>query len=359
VARGLDAVKALDRWLGWMKRPTVTGRIDSPLRIGLVSDELTRTCLERECQVLDLTPSNHRRALQSERPHLVFVESAWSGHRNAWKYRIAAYPDHPERSNVDLARLVATARELGIPAVFWNKEDGVHFDRFVASARLFDHVFTVDSTCVPRYRAVMPQAKTIEPLLFAVQPSVHHFAGIDPRLPRANFVGSYSRHIHDQRRSLQDMLFASAGRSLGLTVFDRNSDRRSEHYRYPDLPGLEVKPAVPHHATARLYRDYLVSLNVNTVVDSPTMFSRRLVEILGCGSLAVTTPAASVDALFAGFCHVVHDEAQADALFGRLKRDGLSAADRDMMTAAAEHVAAHHTWKQRLAQVCERVGVSV
>lgn len=351
-------MKLLSRWLSGAS----LRRGDAPrgprLSIGLVADELTRACLSRECEVFDLTPSNQRRLLQRERPHLIFVESAWSGHRNAWKYRIAAYPDHPERNNAELARLVATARELGIPAVFWNKEDGVHFDRFIASARLFDHVFTVDSTCVPRYRAVMPEAKTIEPLLFAVQPSVHHFAGIAPRLPHASFVGSYSRHIHDQRRILQDMLFASAGCTLGLTVYDRNSDRRSERYRYPALPGLEVKPAVPHHATARLYREHLVSLNVNTVVDSPTMFSRRLVEILGCGGLAVTTPAASVDALFADFCHVVQGEAQADELFARLKRDGLSAQERDMMTAAAAHVAAHHTWAHRLAQVCEHVGVS-
>lgn len=348
----------LGNWLSWLGPGRAQGRQRAGATIGLVADELTRTCLSRECTVLDLTPTNHRRLLQRERPQMVFVESAWSGHRNAWKYRIAAYPDHPERNNADLARLVATARELGIPAVFWNKEDSVHFDRFIASAALFDHVFSVDSTCVPRYRAVMPQAKTIAPLLFAVQPAVHHFTGIAPRLPRANFVGSYSRHIHDQRRSLQDMLFAVAGRTLGLTVFDRNSDRRSEHYRYPALPGLEVKPAVPHHATARLYRDYLVSLNVNTVVDSPTMFSRRLVEILGCGGLAVTTPAASVDALFAGFCHVVHDEAHVEELFARLRRDGLSAQDRQMMAAAAGHVARHHTWAQRLAQVCEQVGVS-
>lgn len=348
----LSLLRSIPRWRQLGRVPS------SGLRIGLISDELTRTCLAHECQVFDLTPSNHSRVLTRHRPHLVFVESAWAGHRNAWKYRIAAYPDHPERSNAELARLVATARELGIPAVFWNKEDGVHFERFIASAMLFDHVFTVDSNCVARYRAAMPQVRTIEPLLFAVQPSVHHFSGIGPRLPRANFVGSYSRHIHDQRRSLQDMLFASAGRTLGLTVYDRNSDRRSEHYRYPALPGLEVRPAVPHHATARLYREHLVSLNVNTVVDSTTMFSRRLVEILGCGGLAMTTPAASVDALFADFCHVVQCEAQADELFARLKRDGLSAQDRDMMTAAAVHVAAHHTWAQRLAQVCERVGVS-
>lgn len=329
------------------------------LRVGLVADELTTECLAHECQVLNLVPSNFERVLRRERPQLVFVESAWMGHRNGWKYGIAAYPDHPERNNERLARLVALARELNIPAVFWNKEDGVHFDRFIASARLFDHVFTIDQNCLPRYRAAMPDAKTLETLPFAVQPAVHHPGNSEPSHSRANFVGSYSWHIHDTRRSLQDMLFGAATRTLGLTVFDRNSDRRSQRYRYPDMPGLQVKPSVPHHATGRLYRDYMVSLNVNTVMDSPTMYSRRLVEIMACGAVAVTTPALSVDRLFPGLCYVVHDEAQADDLFARLQRDGLSARDREMMAAAAAHVAAHHTWAQRLAQVCERVGVAV
>lgn len=328
------------------------------LRVGLIADELTTECLAHECQIVPLLPSSFERLLRQQRPQLVFVESAWSGHRNGWKYGIASYPDHPERHNGNLARLVALTRELGIPAVFWNKEDGVHFERFIASAKLFDHVFTIDENCLPRYREAMPHAKTLASLTFAVQPAVHHFTGIAPRQARANFVGSYSRHIHDSRRGLQDMLFGAACRTLGLTVFDRNSDRRSERYRYPDLPGLKVQRSVPHHATGRLYRDYLVSLNVNTVMDSRTMYSRRLVEIMACGGLAVTTPALSVQTLFPDLCHVVHDEAQASELFARLQRDGLSAHDREMMAAAAEHVATHHTWAQRLAQVCSQVGVN-
>lgn len=351
----------IKRWLSAI-RPQPQPRPAGPhaaLKVALVADELTRACLRHECRVLDLTPANLERTLRRERPDLVFVESAWHGLRESWKYRIAAYPDHPERDNRDLARLVALARELGIPMLFWNKEDSVHFERFIGSARLFDHVFTVDSNCVPRYRELMPAAATIEPLLFAVQPAVHRFTGIAPRHARADFVGSYSRHIHPARRALQDMMFAVAARTLGLTVFDRNSARRAEHYRYPALPGLEVRPAVPHDDTAQLYRDHLVSLNVNTVQDSPTMFSRRLVEILACGGLAVTTPALSVEHLFADFCHVIHDEAGTIELFARLQRDGLSARDREMMTAAAEHVARHHTWSHRLHELRERLGMPV
>jgi spore maturation protein CgeB len=346
------------RWLPFANRHPIASGPHGSLTIALVADELTRACLRQECRIVDPTPADHREVLLRERPDLVFVESAWLGYRNAWKYRIAAYPDHPERTNAALVELVRTSRELGIPAVFWNKEDGVHFERFIASARLFDHVFTVDANCIERYRAAAPHARTVQPLMFAVSPSLHRHEAHEPRLHRADFVGSYSRHIHDGRRSLQDMLLATAARRLGLTVYDRNSSRREQRYRYPDLPGLQVRPAVPHGATARIYRDHLASLNVNTVVDSPTMYSRRLVEILACGGLAVTTPADSVDRHFAGLCHVVHDEAGADELFARLQRDGLNSADREMMRAGAACVAAHHTWAQRLCTVLDAVGIA-
>jgi hypothetical protein len=316
-----------------------------------VSDELTRSCLQRECRVVDVGPSGGRWTLRSERPELLFVESAWSGHRNRWKYRIAAYPDHPERNNAALAELVACARDLGIPTVFWNKEDGVHFERFIDSARLFDVVFTVDATCIPRYRAVMGPDVPVAALPFAVQPAIHHFDGIDPRRRAACFVGSYSRHIHDERRERQDMLMETAAVSLGLDVYDRNSDRRSARYRYPALPGLRSHPKVPHEGTAAIYKSHLASLNVNTVEDSTTMYSRRLIEILACGGLAVTTPARSVDALFAGCCHVIRSREEAQALFERLAREGYSARDREMMAEGAACVLREHTYARRLETV--------
>ncbi len=321
----------------------------------MVADDLTRTCFAYECQVIDLTPSNIEAAL-AQRPDLVFVESAWQGRRNAWKFRVAAYPDHPERSNQDLARLLQRARELGIPSVFWNKEDGVHFERFIASARLADAILTVDESCVERYRAIVGTDAKIGTLPFAVQPRIHAFDGIDERRRGACFVGSYGSHIHDARRAHTDLLLRSAAPTLGLTVYDRNSDRRGAHYRYPPLTGMTVRPKVEHRRTAAIYKSHLVSLNVNTIEDSPTMFSRRLIEILACGGLAVTTPALSVDRLFADYCHVVVSEEEASALFERLARDGYSARDREMMAAGAEHVLAHHTYAQRIGTLLEVIG---
>ncbi len=321
------------------------------IRIALIADELTSACLSPEAKVMHLTPLNYRWVLKMRRPDVLIVESAWHGLRQAWKYKIASYPDQPRRNNDTLRRIVAYARDLGIPAVFWNKEDGVHFERFIASASLFEHIFTVDENCIARYRAQVGAQVTVNSLMFPVQPAIHHFDGFHFKYHRADFVGSYSHHIHDSRRGWQDALFGAAARSgLGLTAFDRNSDRKSANYRFPPLPGVEVRAAVAHARTAGIYKDYLVSLNVNTVVDSPTMFSRRLVEILACGGVAVTNPSVAVERHFKDYCHVVHSEEEAVELFSRLKH-GPSAEDLERAEAGALYVRAEHVWSKRLESI--------
>ncbi|RYZ11863.1 MAG: glycosyltransferase family 1 protein [Comamonadaceae bacterium] len=328
------------------------------LKIALLSDDLTRTGLSAECEVRNVTPLNAGLLLKLWRPSVLLVESAWNGVADSWKYKVAAYPDYPKRTNQRLAGLVRQARDMGIPTVFWNKEDGVHFERFIDSAKLFDHVFTVDVNCLPRYRAAMGADASVHTMMFPVQAATHNFTGFNFRHRRASFVGSYSQHIHEARRVWQDMAFGAVTRTgLGLTVFDRNSGRKAGQYRYPDLPGLETKPAVPYAQTAQLYKDYLVSLNVNTVVDSETMYSRRLVEILACGGIAVTSPALSVDRLFRDYCHVISTADEAVPLFERLQRDGASARDLERARGGAEYVLREHTWGQRLEQMGAVIGL--
>jgi spore maturation protein CgeB len=325
-------------------------------RIALVSDALTQSSLDAECDVITITPRNYKFALKYGRPDLLLVESAWQGYAETWKFKIAAYPDYPKRSNAALAALVAHARDAGIPTVFWNKEDGVHFERFIDSARLFDHIFTVDENCIPRYRAVVGPGVSVNTLLFAVQPATHSFSGFHFKHMRSNFVGSYSHHIHDRRRTWQDMFFdAALETGLGVTAVDRNSDRKAAHYRYPDRTNLEVLPAVTHAQTSQIYKDYLVSLNVNTIEDSATMFSRRLVEILACGGIAVTNPSPAVARYFEDFCHVVRTPDEARELFARLKH-GPDAQDLERARAGAEYVLREHTWAHRVEEILAVVG---
>jgi spore maturation protein CgeB len=324
------------------------------LRVALVADSLTRSCLQNECEILDLTPNNYEQALVRFKPDFIFFESVWFGHQDTWIFKVASYPWYRFRSNKYLVKLTEFARSLGIPTVFWCKEDGVHFHRFINSARHFDHVLTVDANCIERYKAVLGPAASVGVLSFPVQPRFHAFTGFDFKYRSASFLGSYSHHIHSARRAWQDMAFTSLlDAGLGLTIFDRNSSRKSGIYRYPQRRGTVILPALPHDQTSSAFKDYMVSLNVNTVTDSASMYSRRLVEILACGGIAVTSPAKSVDIFFKDFCYVVGDARHASELFSRLEKDGLNSDDLERARAGSEYVLREHTWSKRLGEIVD------
>lgn len=331
--------------------------LTNKLRIALISDNLTHACLSKECQILAVTPLNYKWVLRFQKPDLLFVESTWEGQRGEWKHKVAAYPNRRWASNKALARVVSYARDRGIPTVFWNKEDGVHFERFIDSAVLFEHIFTVDENCISEYRKRVAPDVNVEVLMFPVQTATHFFKGFDFKFHEANFVGSYSRKIHDGRRRWQDLMFAScSGAGVKVVVYDRNSNRSSANYRYPDFSQLEVRPSIPHAQTAQVYRDYCVSLNVNTIEDSPSMYSRRLVEILACGGIAVTNPSEAVNRYFAEYCHVIVDSLQTTELLSRLRR-GPVKEDLDRAEAGARYVLDQHNWTRRLNEVRRVVGI--
>lgn len=322
------------------------------MRLCIILDVLTASCVGG----VPVVPFVGWLQLHLFHPDILFVESAWQGWHNCWKYKIASYPDHPERNNHTLLRLLESARKKHIPTVFWDKEGLVHFDRFIDSARHFDHVFTVDADTIPKYKKVMGDNASVHVLPFAVQPRFHFFDGFHFKYNTACFVGSYSTHIHPHRRIWQEMLFRAALDSgLELHIFDRNSERRSSIYRYPAWYGMQIHPSVSNAGTAQLYKDYLVSLNVNTNENSPTMVSRRLVEILACGGIAVTTPAPSVGE-YREFCHVVHNRDETLELFNRLKH-GPSQNDLERAKAGADYIARHHTWDINLKLIKNIVGL--
>ncbi|MDU8925041.1 glycosyltransferase [Pasteurellaceae bacterium LIM206] len=325
--------------------------------IYLISDDLTRSALSLEPAV-ELVSARfeflqHRALKQAD---ILLVESAWQGENNRWKYKIASYPNVPRRNNNALCRLVEQAKDLGVPTAFWNKEDDVHFDRFIDSAKLFDYVFTVDENCIKKYRSLLPETTIVDVAMFPIQPNIHHFKGFSFKRYEANFIGSYSSHIHDRRRMWQETLF-SAAKNVGMpvTVFDRNSDRKSSNYRYPaEQFNLNVQPSIDYLHTADVYRQYLVSLNVNTIEDSPSMFSRRVVEILACGGILVSTPSLAMEILFKDYCHIVHNQEEAEDVLARLKF-GPSKQDLEMAKAGADFVLNNFTWKQFLEKIYQTI----
>ena len=327
------------------------------LKIALISDDLTRDSLELEDNVLvyNVTPLNYWYILKFFKPDFLFVESAWHGYRSSWKYKIASYPDVPKRNNNRLKKVVDFAKKLNIPTVFWNKEDGVHFERFIESAVFFDYIFTVDINVIPRYKELVNVPVNV--LMFAIQPEIHYFKGFHIPCKRANFVGSYSKHIHSKRREWQDMFFKTCcDNDMKIDVFNRNSDRNQKIYGYPKLKCLSEKGKVSYEQTADIYKDYMISINVNTIVDSPTMFSRRLIEILACGRICITNPSNAIDKLFKDYVYIVKNKQDLEDLLCRFTSIGIDD-EKEKLRLASNHVLEYHTWKHRLEEISSIIGI--
>lgn len=330
------------------------------LKIALVSDYFTADCLSAECRVRTMTPANYRSVIREWKPDLVFVESAFHGVDGSWRYELAKQPRLMRLTRPKaIFRLVDFARSNGIPTVFWNKDDGPFFDAFIDVAKSFDYVFTTDKECVDRYRQQVSVHVPVNTLVMPYQPASHNFSGFNFTRNEACFTGSYYRRILNDRRRFLDMMFDTCEYSqMRLNVFDRNHDRLSRHFefRFPKKNHVRLHGKVPHRQTAQIYKSHVVSINVNSVTSSETMFSRRLVEILACGGIAVTNPSRAVDRYFRDFCHVVRTQEEARELFARL-RHGPSGEDLERAEAGATYVRQNHTWAHRLDEICAVVKI--
>ncbi len=359
---GLIVRKFSTTFYRYPQAPVVTGRKGefAGLKVALIADHLTEACLTFECRVKNVTPKNFREVLHSWRPDILLVESAFHGWCGRWRYELAKQPFWMRCTRpTAIFRVLECARAMGIPTVFWNKDDGAFFDHFIDIAKAFDHVFTTDENCVPCYRAVVPAGTTVNTLMIPYQPAFHSFDGFDFSTKSACFTGSYYRKILNARRLYLDMLFRAAkGAGARIDVFDRNHDRFSKRFefRFPETDALRVHPRVPHWETARLYKAHALSINVNSVTDSATMCSRRLLEILACGGIAMTNPSACVTKHFAPYCHVVATAEEAGEAFARL-RHGPDSRDLERAAEGARYVRSAHTWAHRLRDICHVAGV--
>ncbi len=343
-------------------RLLVAGRYEDPrrtrdLRVAVIMDEFSLACFGPECHLITIRPDNWRPVLRRERPHFLLVESAWKGNGGSWEYRVARY-DYPGRE--ELERLVEWCRDQGVPTAFWNKEDPVHFERFLPSARLFDFVFTSDANCIPRYREALGHER-VYALPFAAQPRLHNPIRVPGYREKAVcFAGSYYRNRHPERRAEMDWLLA-AGLEFGLEIYDRTfgaADQGAGDLGFPPQFASAVVGGVPYGEIARVYKGYRAFLNVNSVADSPTMFSRRVFELLACGTPVVSTPARGIDELLGReVVQVVSSPEEARAALARLLEDERW---REQLGLAGQRlVAARHTYAHRLHGIASRLGLPV
>ncbi|MGI9642322.1 MAG: glycosyltransferase family protein [Acidimicrobiia bacterium] len=319
-------------------------RLANTMRVATILDAISDACWSPEFENVRVRRATWESDLQRLEPDVLFVESAFGGVDGSWAGRIA----HFGSPHADLVALVSTAKDMGIPTVFWNKEDPVNYGWFIGAASLFDHVFTVDEDQISRYEDDLP-APSIAVLPFAAQPTLHHPPppGAE-RNDRVAFAGSYYARKHAARREQMQMLLTPA-LGVGLDIFDRMHGSNDARFSWPSQFESCVVGSVPYRDMGDVYRAYGVVANINTVTASPTMCARRVFELAACGAPIVSGPSLAIQRI------VPKDVATVVTTSSEARSAYEAALELQGTTVGPEWIAGGHTYADRWQAIVEHL----
>lgn len=325
------------------------------LKVALIADEFTYNCFKYEFTPIVIEPQNWRARFEDERPDLFICESAWSGvdsQRRPWKGRVYTSSNFARENRTELLEILEWCNQQNIPTVFWNKEDPTHFNdkihNFIDTAVRFDHVFTTDSTCVAGYKEIHGHP-SVHCLPFATQPKLFNPIESTPRVPGVSFAGSwYANHL-ERSREMEIIFDQILDAEMELRIYDRFWGADDELHHFPEKYRHLTRPAVPHSKIADAYKSTTLGLNINTVTTSPTMFARRIFELMSCNTLVISNYSKGVSEFFGDRIRFAGE--------GYSDIDDLSEdASKAIRHAALHDVLAHHTYQRRFEEILDAIG---
>lgn len=319
------------------------------LRVAAILDDFSYAVFRNECDLRQLTPNGWRNELDAFRPELLIVESAWRGKDQLWQGRIA-------RFDPELAGIIAWCGAHGVPTVFWNKEDPVHFQTFKRLARSVDYVFTTDIDSIAAYQAVVGHDRAFL-LPFACQPRLTNPIERMTRRDAFAFAGGYYRRYPARIRDFAEIMGAIRG-FRPVEIFDRGQGAADERYRYPAEYAGMIVGTLPFERIDEAYKGYRYGVNFNSIKQSQSMFARRVFELLASNTLTVSNYARGLRLMFGDL--VIASDC-GGAILRRVEE--LAANDAGaakLRLAALRKTLAEHTAADRLAYVVGKVaGIDV
>lgn len=322
----------------------------SKVAVASILDEFSHQCFQFELQLWPIHPGQGDLDVTLIRPGMLLVESAWNGNRGLWRDMITSKTG-PKPS---LVRLIRVCRELGIPTVFWNKEDPPHFQDFLATAKHFDYVLTTDADMIPRYREACPNA-SVELLRFAASETLHNPSRVSQfRQGEIAFAGQFFTHKFPERREQMEILFEAATK-FNFSIFSRvlGGDRR---YQFPERYDQFVRGSLAYSEMVNEYKRHKIFLNVNSVVTSKTMCARRIFELTASKTAVVGMHSEAIRSVYnEDEVVTVRDSKEASECFERMLSD--DAYRREVVQKAWRKTLSAHTYRHRTQALMELIGI--
>lgn len=314
------------------------------LKVAAIMDEFTQSSYEPECNLLQLTPTHWRSELDAFQPEMLFIESAWRGKDGLWGSKVG-------HMSQEVIGIVQWCREQKVPTIFWNKEDPVHFETFLSTAKLFDFIFTTDVDCIHRYKGALGHER-VYLLPFAAQPRINNPIEKFERKDAFCFAGAYYARYPERTRDLGNFI-VNLPEFRPLDIYDRNFGKEDANYRFPDEYQPFIVGNLPYAEIDKAYKGYRYAINLNSVKQSQSMFARRVYELLASNTITVSNFSRGMRLMFGDLVLTTDSGAELTRRLRYLDEDNASA--RKLRLAALRKVMTEHTYQDRLAYIVAKV----
>lgn len=273
------------------------------IRIAFICDEMTWCDFNDYCNAVFLHPQIWHKQIEIFKPEILFCESAWRGidkYKSCWRGRIYKNKKILFENRKELISILDYCKKQGIITIFWNKEDPIYFNHlvydFTDTALLFDYIFTTAKECIDLYKAY--GHKNVYLLPFGVNTKMFYPQKNNQKKKTVLFAGSWYAEHNDRCIALERMFDYVLDNGMYLDIYDRQFNSSEEKFKFPEKYNKYIKPPVPFSEIPDLTSKYSMCINVNTVIDSETMFSRRILQLLACGVKVLTNYSKSMDNFF-------------------------------------------------------------
>lgn len=284
-----------------------------------ILDEISENSWQNVFRLFPLNKNNYENQIKGSTSQALFIESCWKGNSGTWEYAFTS-PGLKHANAQALLKALETAKSRNLPIVFWNKEDPMHYEKFLPIAEKCDIIFTTDENKVADYKRDLP-GKKVYSLVFAANPFICNPVNRS-RYEQETicFAGSYYSVGHDDRKVQMDTLLPALLEFNGA-IYDRMSALNNERYFFPEQYRHLIRDGVDFKTMSVLYKHFKIFLNVNTITDSPTMMSRRVYELLACGTPVISTPSLALEKQFPGIVQIANNAEEAVKIAKELLQD--------------------------------------
>lgn len=276
------------------------------IKVALIMDAFTYNSYKDEFIPIILEPHNWLESFEKNQPDIFFCESAYHGffkdemvdgitveskHDGPWFKKIGVNYNTKKEFRNELFKILDYCNKHNIPTVFWNKEDPTSFNNqdynFIDTALRFDYIFTTSEECISKYNS--RGHYNVYPLMFASNLKlfnpIHNETRKDDLIV---FAGSWYKQFEERCNVMVDFFDKILESNFDLKIYDRAYGKNWSNRIFPRKYTNYIYPAVPFNKMSEVYKESKFGLNINTVVDSYTMFARRIFELMSSNTFVIS-----------------------------------------------------------------------